>query len=293
MDIRKFNPIIAHKDYTADGKYIPTWRQYIHKYAHAYKIDANACDLSDFGPYSPAYTTTNEDWRFVMRELKPANKSVLTVTGSGDQPIAFAINGAKHIDTFDTSFFANIIMQMKISAIQTVGLSQYKDFINNLSDMKSVRDIPMYQEIMKKCDPHLIIAANQMHGCKIFGYGNTVHNEYMPNQSEYDIAKNKINQPMEFIWTDLCKGHTHLNQSYDIIYLSNIFEHFYKSDKITNVINNLKPFVNVNGQITLHTSWVHTQTSENIMAAASKCPWGKIESREQQNAVMLLLTRVR
>ena len=292
MNISEFNPIIAHKEYSATGEYIPKWRQYMHKYAHTKKIDATECNLSNFGPYSPAYSTTNEDWRFVMHELKPNGKSVLTVTGSGDQPIAFAINGAQDIDTFDISFFSNLVMQMKTSAIQTMNLPQYKTFVNGLTDAKSVYDIPMYNTIKTKCAPYVFLALRQMHGCKIFNNGS-VCEEYMPNESEYRIAQNTIKNSIGFIWTDVRNLHNHLNKSYDIMHLSNIFEHFNDMGQITQVINCLKPFMRPNGQMTLHTSWVHTQTSENIVAAASKCEWAKIESREKQNAAMLLLTRVR
>ncbi len=286
-----FCPKIARESYDIHGNYVPAWRKYVRTHPGA-KIN-NSADISNFGPYSPAYPTTNEDWRFAMQKLQPQNKSILTVAGSGDQAIAFAISGAKDIDTFDKTVFANIIMQMKFSAIPTLDYTQYKDFVNGIVNAKSVRDIPSFDKIAPKCPRDIITTTKQMHGCKIFHNGCGVRHEYMPTESEYNIAQQVIStKQVNFIWTDLQDLHTHLDKSYDIIYLSNIFEDFYQGSKITATLNNLRPFLNINGQIMLYTSWVHTQTSENIVAAASKCEWAKIESREKQNAVMLLLTRV-
>lgn len=282
-----FCPKIAHESYNGRGDYVPAWCKYVPKIN-------NLADISNFDPYSPAYPTTNEDWRFAMQKLQPQNKSVLTVAGSGDQAIAFAISGAKDIDTFDKTVFANVIMQMKFSAIPTLDYTQYKDFVNGIADAKSVHDIPSYDKIEPKCPSNIITTTKQMNGCKIFHNGCGVCHEYMPTESEYNIAQQVIStKQVNFIWTDVRNLHNHLNKSYDIIYLSNIFEDFNNMGQITQVINCLKPFMRPNGQMTLHTSWVHTQTSENIVAAASKCEWAKIESREKQNAVMLLLTRVR
>ena len=182
---------------------------------------------------------------------------------------------------------------MKTSAIQTLNLDEYNLFISGLADAKSVRDIPQYEKIAGKCPRETIIATKQMHGCKIFHNGIGLYKEYMPTESEYKTAQEVIKQPINFIWSDLQNLHSHLNKKYDVIYLSNIFEYFRDGTKITNVLNNLENFLNVNGQIMLYTSWVHTHVSEAIVEAAKKCGWGTIKSHEIKNAVMLTLTKTR
>lgn len=288
-----FYPHFARCDYNKrTGEYVPTWQ----KIARAHrdiKISDAECNLNNFGQYSPAYPTTNEDWRFAMTELNPAGKSVLTVTGSGDQPIAFAISGARDIDTFDTTFFARVIMDMKTSAIQTMNRDQYYSFVDDLDKTSNVCDITGYEKIKSVCPMQSILAAKQMRGCRIFNQGCNTYPEYMPNESEYNAAKKIIKQPINFIWSDIAELHTQLNKEYDIIYLSNIFEYFHNRQKITNVLNNLKPFVKIGGEIMLYTSWVQTGISESIDAAARACGWGETKSHNRKNAFMLTMTRTR
>ena len=274
------------------GNYVPMWRK-IARAHHGIKISDADINMTNFGQYSPAYPTTNEDWRFAMRELNPAGKSVLTVTGSGDQPIAFAISGARDVDTFDTTFFARVIMDMKTSAIQTMDHGQYDKFVKTLRDIRSVHEIPGFDKIVSVCPMQSILAAKQMKGCKIFNAGCGTREEYMPNESEYDAAKKIIKQPINFIWSDLAELNGQLDKEYDIIYLSNIFEYFSNRKKITNVLNDLRPFVKNGGEIMLYISWVQTPISEFIDAAARDCGWGTIKSHNKQNAFMLTMQRTR
>lgn len=288
-----FYPHFARCDYNKrTGEYVPTWQKIARAHRNI-KISDAECNLNNFGQYSPAYATTNEDWRFAMNELNPAGKSVLTVTASGDQPIAFAISGATKIDTFDTSYFAHVIMDLKTSAIQTMDHQQYDKFVHELRDTKSVREISGYDKIATVCPKQTIIAARQMAGCKIFNAGTGTCSEYMPTDQEYNIAKQKITGPMNFIWSDLQNLCRELNQEYDIIYLSNIFEYFSGQKKITSVLNNIKPFIKNGGEIMLYTSWVQTGVSESIDAAARECGWGETKSHNRKNAFMLTMTRTR
>lgn len=288
-----FYPHFARENYNPrTGRYIPAWQK-IARTHRGIKISDADINMTNFGQYSPAYPTTNEDWRFAMAELNPAGKSVLTVTGSGDQPIAFAISGARDIDTFDTTFFARVIMDMKTSAIQTMDRDQYYSFVDDLDKTSNVCDITGYEKIKSVCPTQSILAAKQMRGCRIFNQGCNVYHEYMPNESEYNAAKKIIKKPINFIWSDIAELHTQLNKEYDIIYLSNIFEYFHNRKKITNVLNSLRPFVKVGGEIMLYTSWVQTAISESIDAVARDCGWGETKSHNKQNAFMLTMQRTR
>ena len=288
-----FYPQIARKDYnTRTGNYIPLWKR-IARVRKDLKVSDINWHNANFGPYAPAYATTNEDWRFAMRELNPAGKSVLTVAASGDQPIAFLANGARDIDTFDTTYFANVIMDIKTSALQTIDCAQYKNMIFELRNAKSADDISVYDKIKTVCPHKTLTAIRQMQGCRIFGMGTGIRDEYLPNESEYNAAKKIVKQPIRFIWSDLENLHTELNKKYDLVYLSNIFEYFHDTNKITNTLNNLYPFLNENAQIMLFTSWVHTNVSAQIVDAATKCAWGQLKSHETNNAVMLTMTRAR
>lgn len=284
---------IARSDYnTRTGEYVPSWKKLArtHKGVKLSELDWHS---TSFGLYSPAYTTTNEDWRFAMHELNPAGKTVLTVAASGDQPIAFQVNGARDIDTFDTTYFAKVIMDIKTSALQTIDCNQYKNMLVELRNARSSRDISAYDKIKTVCPRETLAIIRQMDGCRIFAQGTGIRDEYLPNENEYNAAKKIVKTPIHFIWSDLENLYTKLTKKYDLIYLSNIFEYYHDKNKIAQTLNNLYPFLNENGEIMLFTSWVHTNVSEMIVYAATKCAWGKVKSQETNGAVMLTMTRVR
>ena len=287
-----FYPHFARKCYNKSGVYIPVWRRYQRMY-HDANISPSDCNMTNFGQYSPAYATTNENWRFAMNKLHPAGKSVLTVTASGDQPIAFAISGAQNIDTFDTTYFAKVVMDIKTSAIQTLNHKQYGNMVDALRNTNCVSEIPGYDKIAPLCPHDTIIATKQMRGCYIFNQGTGPNTEYMPTESEYNIARKTIKTPMNFIWSDLQDLNTQLNKQYDIIYLSNIFDYFQSSQNIINTINKMHPFVKDGGEIMLYLSCVHDNVSEIVSAAAMNCGWGDVKSHVAQNTAMLTMTRTR
>ncbi len=287
-----FYPQIARRDYnTRTGNYIPLWKK-LARVRKDLKVSDLNWHITNFGLYSPAYATTNEDWRFAMHELKPTGKSVLTVAASGDQPIAFRLSGARDIDAFDTTYFAKVIMDIKTSALQTMDCTQYKNMVAELRNARSSRDITAYDKIKPACPRETLTAIRQMDGCRIFSMGTGIRDEYLPNEAEYNAAKQVVRKPIRFIWSDLENLHTKLNKKYDLIYLSNIFEYYHDTNKITKTLNNLYPFLNENGEIMLFTSWVHTNVSEQIVDAAAKCAWGKLKSHETRNAVMLTMARI-
>jgi len=248
---------------------------------------------TNFGPYAPAYVSTNEDWRFAMQKLQPMGKSVLTVAASGDQPIAFIVNGARDVDTFDTTYFAKVIMDVKTAALQTMNRGQYENMIGELRKATSSDDISDYDKIKSVCARDTLNVIRQMKGCRIFAQGTGIRKEYLPTDNEYNVAKSVVKKPIKFMWSDLENLYTQLNKKYDVIYLSNIFEYFHNSKKITDTLNSLYPFLNENGNVMLFTSWVHTNVSEQIVDAAAQCEWGRVKSHETNNAVMLTMTRMR
>ena len=82
--------------------------------------------------YSHAYVVSNEDLRYTTALTRDMGRKVLTVAGSGDQPLFYKLNGANHIDTFDVSFCAKAIMDIKTAAIRAgMGYDSYKQMLRN------------------------------------------------------------------------------------------------------------------------------------------------------------------
>ena len=101
---------------------------------------------NNFGRFSPTYTVSNERLSEAMEVLKPRGKSVLTVAASGDQAFFYKINGASHVDTFDISYCAQVMMNVKTAAVQTLDYTGYKEFLKSIksanTDIMSVSKFP-------------------------------------------------------------------------------------------------------------------------------------------------------
>lgn len=221
--------------------------------------DARACynkygtyDSSAFGSfsrYSPAYTVSNEPLHWEM-SLIPHPKDVLTVAGSGDQALFYTVSGAKHIDTFDISYCAHVIQDVKTTAIRNmVPYYDYRTLLQELhrrSDVMQVREIiPILNHIPPTSLDFLI----NMRGCRIFDMGENPFFSYnnIPHTNYKQISKT-IPESFNFIWSDILSLHKKLTRTYDVINLSNIFDYLTPQQRNW-AISNLYPFLNIDGRI--------------------------------------------
>ena len=98
-----------------------------------------------FATYSHAYVTSNENLPMIMSEMRPCNKTVLTVAGSGDQPMFFMLYGASLVDTFDLSYCAKVMMDIKTAAIQSGNRAEYVDFLTKmLNSSCQIENLALY-----------------------------------------------------------------------------------------------------------------------------------------------------
>lgn len=177
-----------------------------------------------FNKNSPAYVISNEDLRLVMNTVKPNGKDVLTVAGSGDQPLFFQLAGAKIIDTFDISINSKRMMNVKLDAIKSLNYDDYYDVMKSIAGGSA--DFPVKKTYLSSY--------------------------YMPLKSEYMALKEKVNKPYNFIQSDLYSLYKNLNKKYDIFYFSNIIQYDFEAKKIIGLLNNLRPFMNNNALIVLY-----------------------------------------
>lgn len=222
-----------------------------------------------FCDYAPSYVITNEDLRHAMVSLQPKDKDVLTVAGSGDQPLFFDLNSAKSVDTFDISYCAKVMMDLKTSAIPVLNKEEYHKFIKDIGTTYFLPDLPVYKNL-KNLQPESDKFIRDMKGCRIFrevpasGYFN------LPLEFEYKKLQQSVNKSYNFIWTDLKDLHRHLNKSYDIIYLSNIIQ--YNCDEVTvaKVVENLRPFMKSKSILLLHVSAYFTFDELSVFKKIAK-----------------------
>ncbi len=193
----------------------------------------------NFACFSPAYVSTNEDVRDALLMLKPKpGARVLTVAGSGDQALFYKLAGAGHVDTFDITFNAKMMMDIKTAAIQVLDRNEYLRLFGQISHSRDIYKIPEYKKVVDYIPDDTREYVRQMRGVRLTR-GGMSYMDTVLFKNEYDDLAKKINQPFNFIWTDLTDLSSKLTQSYDQIYLSNILQYRAQPEYITNVISDL------------------------------------------------------
>ena len=204
---------------------------------------------NNFGRFSPTYTVSNERLSEAMEVLKPRGKSVLTVAASGDQAFFYKINGASHVDTFDISYCAQVMMNVKTAAVQTLDYTGYKEFLKSIksanTDIMSVSKFPKISVALSQDVKRFL---NAVRGQK-YRLGGTNFNPM--TAAQYKKLRAGVNVPFNFIWSDVMSLSGHLTQKYDQMYMSNIFQYNCDKDKNVKLIQDLLPFLNDGGEIML------------------------------------------
>ena len=190
----------------------------------AAKQDLNSVKL--FSRYSTAYVATNEvNLRNTLKYIPENAQSALTVAASGDHPMFIQLYGIKHIDTFDVSWNAKLIMDIKITALSLLKHKDYCNLLINLNRSRtnamSIKHMPEIVENLSSFEQQYIL---EMDDYRLFGHGVT-ERDTLPTRSEYRRMKKLIDKPYNFIWSDIAHLHTQLKGKYDFIHLSNIMDY--------------------------------------------------------------------
>ena len=92
-----------------------------------------------------------------------------------------------------------------------------------------------------------------MRGCKLFSQTTVISMyNFCPDAIEFDDLQRKVNGSYNFIWSDLFDVCEQIKgNSYDIIYLSNVFQYIGNVKDIISVVNNLRGVLNPNGMMVL------------------------------------------
>ena len=204
--------------------------------------------------YSHAYVVSNENLRHTTGLTRDMGRRVLTVAGSGEHPLFYTINGATQVDTFDISYCARAIMDIKTQAIRSgMPYGQYKILLKDLHFAPSASKVSGVSEILPKIPAHSAQFVRGMDGYRIFGNG--LNPEYyaseMISETEYKTLQKTLHGAFKFIWSDVATLHTQLNGEYDVINLSNIFE--WSPDLIQPTLINLHNHVRPGGYILVQT----------------------------------------
>ena len=216
------------------------------------KSACEAIKLSDmFSRYSKAYVITNEDLRESMGFMPKKCNRALTVAASGDHPLFASLYGAKHVDTFDISYNAKCIMDIKVAALSFMRCDTYKNLLDDLYWINDIQKVPKIKKILQKLPITEFNYLCNMKGHMLFSHGLeplSFHEKQFPTKQEYKKIRKFVKKPYNFIMTDIGNLSDHLTETYDFIHLSNVLD-YVPMFKITNTITPLLKHVNVGGRI--------------------------------------------
>ena len=208
--------------------------------------------LGFFSEYSPAYLISNEplDWE---TSLTPKAQSVLTIAGSGDQALFYKLAGAKTVDTFDVSYCARIVQDIKTTAIKELPYEKYIELLCKLHPSDNATQITEMIPLLNKMPTDSLNFINEMRGYRLFDQGEKPYaspcaSNICLQSDQYSKLRHCIPSNFNFIWSDVSNLHTKLTQTYDVINMSNVFDYM-NSLEIEKTIYNLYPFLNDNGRI--------------------------------------------
>lgn len=220
--------------------------------------------------FTPAYAISNENQRWITSRFQNA-KRILTVAGSGDQAMFYAINGATHIDTYDITHFAHVIQDIKTTALKVLNHQEYCELVESLCGLYG--DYTKAKHIDKVL-PHLPSASKQIlaqHGKYASFNRGVMYPEHLPTMSEYTRMQTQITKPFNFIHAPLNKLHEQINGQYDIINISNIFD-FVPAPEQSKIMLNLLPHLNVGGRFL-------------YIAQSSGCDYSKIKYENPNSGI--------
>ena len=209
---------------------------------HSIKYLKTHFDQGFFGPSSTAYVATNEDLRSTLESVPRNIQRALTVAASGDHPMFTKLYGAKDVDTFDISFNAKLIMDIKTNALSLLNYEEYCEILRDIYASKNIINARNMPQIIEKLSPFEQKYIIEMQGKYLFekklGFIS------FPTETEFQKMQQVIKEPFNFIWSDLQTLHKKLNKTYDFIHLSNIFDYLGTYQNCVNILNSLTPYTN-------------------------------------------------
>ena len=154
-----------------------------------------------FGTYSSAYIVTNEYLPPAMNFMPKNCENALVVAASGDHPLFCSLYGAKNVDTFDISYNAKCIMDIKTLALNTLNHQDYIRFIKDLYDISvPLMDVKNMDRVLYKLPKTEYDYIYALRESPIFIRKSISLNvAVLPTQFEYDKLRECVKSPYNFI----------------------------------------------------------------------------------------------
>lgn len=195
------------------------------------------------------YKKTNEKLNEFIDLLLNKDK-VLSVIGSGDQILNTLLTKPSKIDAFDISVFPKFFLKLKIASIKSLSRDEYIKFFFSTTEtfLDEYYDDLYFDKIRKELDIEAedfwtylfqyndwydIYNSTLFSSESVFEEQAIIQNKYLDNDEYYHLRDILQSVQINYIESNLLD--LKINDTYDLIYLSNILEYVKKSayfDKI-------------------------------------------------------------
>lgn len=210
---------------------------------------SNLNGKNTFHSESFIYKKTNEKLNEFIDLLLNKDK-VLSVIGSGDQILNTLLTKPSKIDAFDISVFPKFFLKLKIASIKSLSRDEYIKFFFSTTEtfLDEYYDDLYFDKIRKKLDIEAedfwtylfqyndwydIYNSTLFSSDSVFEEQAIIQNKYLDNDEYYHLRDILQSAQINYIESNLLD--LKINDTYDLIYLSNILEYVKKSayfDKI-------------------------------------------------------------
>ncbi len=210
---------------------------------------SNLNGKNTFHSESFIYKKTNEKLNEFIDLLLNKDK-VLSVIGSGDQILNTLLTKPSKIDAFDISVFPKFFLKLKIASIKSLSRDEYIKFFFSTTEtfLDEYYDDLYFDKIRKELDIEAedfwtylfqyndwydIYNSTLFSSESVFEEQAIIQNKYLDNDEYYKLRDILQSVQINYIESNLLD--LKINDTYDLIYLSNILEYVKKSayfDKI-------------------------------------------------------------
>ena len=193
--------------------------------------------------FSFTYLFATENISGFSKKISFKDKSILTVSSSGDQAFNMILKDASSVDLFDINIFSFYYFNLKLAAIKSLDYKEFLDFLTpknplnktkifSLNTYLKIRDNINDQEIKYFWDYLFchykgedIYNSNLFTKLKNNRKDYLECNDYLKNETNFNELKIKLkDKQFNFYNINLFNDTMPTNSKYDFIYLSNIFD---------------------------------------------------------------------
>lgn len=241
-------------------------------------IISNHCNSKKrpYEKYDKISIRATENVKELFEHMNGSFERSLIVTGSGDQSLEAVLYGAKEIDSFDINILAKYGSALKFAAVEALEYEEFCDFYKKMFPYQLYKRV---REFLK--DNYLLFwdsifefsynydvyhsLFNPKDHKKIIGKDISVYSKKRYYKIKDNISKTKV-QYQTCNLLDIQSFYCDEN-SYDFIYLSNIFYYIRRSPKQFSkfLMEKIYPLLNENGEAVIHYLYGTFGTSDNLL----------------------------